>query len=231
MMQVVILAGGLGTRLRPLTQKLPKPMVLIKGKPFLEYQLEMLKKNGFEDFILCIGYLGEKIEEYFGNGKKIGIHIKYSKENEPLGTGGALKNAEKLLENEFVLIYGDSFLYTDYKLLIADFNKSKKLAMTVVFKNNPKMVLNNMEVSKTGEVLNYDKKNEGRSNYVEAGVHVFKKGVLNFVPENSVFSLEEELLPILIKKRELYANITDKKFYDIGTFDRLKIFRVRTLIT
>lgn len=225
MMQIVILAGGLGTRLRPLTYKFPKPMVLIKGKPFLEYQLEMLKKNGFENFILCIGYLGEKIEEYFGNGKKIGIHIKYSKENEPLGTGGALKNAEKLLENEFVLIYGDSFLCMDYKSLITDFHKSKKLAMTVVFKNNPKMVVNNMEVSKTGEVLNYDKKNEGLSNYVEAGVHIFKKGVLSLVPENSIFSLEEELLPILIKKKELYAHITDKKFYDIGTFDRLSIFK------
>ncbi|OGZ62667.1 MAG: hypothetical protein A3C58_01435 [Candidatus Staskawiczbacteria bacterium RIFCSPHIGHO2_02_FULL_34_10] len=223
-MQVVILAGGLGIRLRPLTQSLPKPMVLIKGKPFLEYQLEMLKKNGFKDFILCTGYLGEKIEEYFGNGEKIGIHIKYSKENMPLGTGGALKNAQKLLEDEFILVYGDSFLYMDYQLLITDFNESKKLAMSVVFKNNPKMVLNNIEVSKTGEVLNYDKKNEGQSNYVEAGVHVFKKGVLNFVPENAVFSLEEELFPILIKKRELYANITDKKFYDIGTFDRLKIF-------
>jgi len=223
-MQAVILAGGLGTRLRPLTQKLPKPMVLIKEKPFLEYQLEMLKKNGFKDFILCTGYLGEKIEEYFDNGKKMGIHIKYSKENEPLGTGGALKNAQKLLENEFILIYGDSFLNMDYPLLIADFNESKKLAMTVVFKNNPKIVLNNIEVSKTKEVLNYDKKNEGRSNYVEAGVHVFKKDALNFVPENSVFSLEEELLPILIKKRELNAHITDKRFYDIGTFDRLKIF-------
>lgn len=223
-MQVVILAGGIGTRLRPLTHKFPKPMVLIKGKPFLEYQLEMLNKNGFNDFILCTGYLGEKIEEYFGNGEKMGIHIKYSKEKEPLGTGGALKNAEKLLENKFVLIYGDSFLPMDYKFLIADFNKSKKLAMTVVFKNNPKMVLNNIKVSKTGEVLNYDKKDEGLSNYVEAGVHIFKKGVLIHVPENSFFSLEEELLPILIKKRELYAHITDKKFYDIGTFERLETF-------
>lgn len=224
MMQAIILAGGLGTRLRPLTHKFPKPMVLIKGKPFLEYQLEMLKKNGFNDFILCTGYLGEKIEEYFGNGQSLGIHITYSKENVPLGTGGALKNAKKLLENEFVLIYGDSFLPMDYKFLIADFSKSKKLAMTVVFKNNPKMVLNNIEVSKTGEVLRYDKKNEGLSNYVEAGVHIFKKNVLSFMPKNAVFSLEEELLPILIKKRELVAHITDKKFYDIGTFDRLKIF-------
>jgi len=223
-MQVVILAGGLGTRLRPITETIPKPMVLINGKPFLEYQLEMLKKNGFEDFILCTGYLGEKIEEYFGNGQKMGMQIKYSKENEPLGTGGALKNAEKLLENEFVLIYGDSFLPMDYKSLIADFNESKKLAMPVVFKNSPKIVLNNMEVSKTGEVLHYDKKNEGRSNYVEAGVHILQKDVLNFVPENSAFSLEEELLPVLIKKGELNAHITDKRFYDIGTFDRLKIF-------
>ncbi len=224
MMQVVILAGGLGTRLRPLTEKVPKPMVLIKGKPFLEYQLEMLKKHGFYDVVLCTGYLGEKIEEYFGNGENMGMHIKYSKEHEPLGTGGALQNAKKLLENEFVLAYGDTFLPMDYKRLVADFNKSKKLAMTVAFNNNPKIVLNNMEVSEVGEVLKYDKKNEGLANYVEAGVHVLKKDVLTHVPENSVFSLEEELLPILIEKKELHAHVTDKRFYDIGTFDRLKIF-------
>ncbi|OGZ71088.1 MAG: hypothetical protein A2904_00020 [Candidatus Staskawiczbacteria bacterium RIFCSPLOWO2_01_FULL_33_9] len=223
-MQVVILAGGLGTRLRPLTHTVPKPMVLIKGKPFLEYQLEMLKKNGFEDFILCTGYLGEKIEEYFGNGKKIGIHIKYSKENEPLGTGGALKKAENFLEDEFIVVYGDSFLDMDYNAAITYKNKSKKLGTTVVFRNNPKIVKSNIEISQTCEVLNYDKKNEGRSNYVEAGVHIFQKEVLSFVPENSVFSLEEELLPILIKKRELNAYITDKRFYDIGTFERLNIF-------
>ncbi len=224
-MQIVILAGGLGTRLKPLTDTIPKPMISINGRPFLEYQIEMLKRNGFGDFILCIGYLGEKIEEYFNSGKSLGITIRYAKEEKPLGTGGALKNAEKFLEDEFVVVYGDSFLDMNYENLIADFYKSKKMGMTVVFKNNPKIVLNNIEVADRGEVLNYDKKNEGRSNYVEAGVHIFKKEVLNFMPENSVFSLEEELLPILIKKGELNAYITDKRFYDIGTFERLNIFK------
>lgn len=224
MMQAVILAGGLGTRLSPLTYKVPKPMVLIKGKPFLEYQLQMLKKNGFNDFILCTGYLGEKIEEYFGNGEKMGIRIKYSKENEPLGTGGALKNAEEYVEDKFALIYGDSYLDIDYKKLILDFEKRRKMGITVAFENNPKIVPNNMQAGKKNKVLKYDKKQEGQSNCVEAGVHVFKKNILNFIPKNSVFSLEEELLPILIKKKELYAHITNKKFYDIGTFDRLKIF-------
>jgi len=126
-MQAVILAGGFGTRLRLLTNTIPKPIADIEGWPFLEYQLEMLKKNGFRDFTLCAGYSGEMIEEYFGDGSGLGINIIYSKDNTLLETGGALKNAVRLLEDEFVLVYGDSFLYMDYRTLI----KEKKLCVYV----------------------------------------------------------------------------------------------------
>jgi D-glycero-alpha-D-manno-heptose 1-phosphate guanylyltransferase len=184
----------------------------------------MLKEKGFLDFVLCTGYLGEKIEEYFGDGNKLGINIRYCKEKKPMGTGGALKNAEKFLGNEFVVVYGDSYLDMDYKNLISVFVKNKKLGLTAVFKNIPKTVLNNVEVADNGNVLNYDKRNEGKSNYVEAGVHVFKKDILSFIPKSLKHSLEEELLPVLIKKQQLCAYVTSKKFYDIGTFERLEIF-------
>ncbi len=224
-MQVVILAGGLGTRLRPLTEKFPKPMAPIKGKPFLEYQLTLLKKNNLNNVILCVGYLGEKIKDYFGNGEKMGMDIIYSKEDRPLGTGGALKNAQHLLEKEFILLYGDSFLDIDYQDVVKKFRALKKDGMSVIFENNPKIAHNNIEARENFEIVNYDKENEDKCNYIEAGVHVFKKSILHFIPENSVFSLEEDVFPCLIRRRELFAYPTGVRFYDIGTFERFENFK------
>jgi len=113
-MQVVILAGGLGVRLRPITTKIPKPMADVKGKPFLHYLLEYIKSFGYKKFLILAGYLGEIIEDYFGTGHTRGININYSYDKELLGTGGALKNAENRLDNDFFLVNGDTFLKIDY---------------------------------------------------------------------------------------------------------------------
>jgi len=225
-MQAVILAGGLGTRLRPLTHQIPKVMVLIKEKPFLEYILELLKRNNLKKIVLCAGYLGEKIENYFGNGKKWGMDIKYSFEKEKglLGTGGALKNAELLLENEFIVLYGDTFLNINYQDLISYFYKQGKLGVMAAFTNQSKTMLNNIEVNKKNEIINYDKKKEEKANCVDAGVLVFKKDILKLIPSNKKVSLEEEIFPILIQKKEMSAYSTNQRFYDIGTFEQLKQF-------
>jgi len=225
-MQTVILAGGLGTRLRPLTHQIPKVMVSIKGKPFLEYILELLKRNNLKKIVLCVGYLGEKIENYFGNGKEWGIDIKYSFEKEKglLGTGGALKNAESFLENEFIVLYGDTFLNINYQDLISYFYKQDKLGVMVAFTNQPKTMLNNIEVNNKNEIINYDKRKEEKANCIDAGVLVFKKDILNLSSAKDKFSLEEEVYPVLIQKREFIIYPTSQKFYDIGTFERLKNF-------
>lgn len=226
-MQVVILAAGLGTRLRPLTYDIPKPMVPIRGKPFLEYQLELIKKNGFKDIVICISRLGlgEVIKNHFGAGEKLKVNIAYSIEDKPGGTGGALKNAENLLENEFLLLYGDSLLDIDYPALVEYFHKHGKMGTIVVFNNKPKIISNNTEINKKNQVINYNKNKEGPANCVEAGVLAFKKDILNFIPAKTPFSLEEELFPVLIDKNELMAYTTSQKFYDIGTFESLEIFK------
>ena len=126
-MQAVILAGGKGTRLSPITDTIPKPMAMVNNRPFLEYMLLMLKRNSFKKILLCVGYLGEKIEAYFGDGNRLGIVIKYSYEKELLGTAGALKLAENILEEEFLVLYGDSYLDIDYRAFIA-FLRSAKLS-------------------------------------------------------------------------------------------------------
>src|ERR1051325_9126184 len=109
-MQVVILAGGLGTRLWPLTKTGPKPMVPVAGLPYLEHQVRLFEKQSIRDVVMLTGYLGEQIEEYFGDGARWGMSIAYSREQQPLGTGGALREARHLLAETFVLIYGDSYL-------------------------------------------------------------------------------------------------------------------------
>src|SRR4030042_2049656 len=113
-MQMVIICGGLGTRLGHLTKYTPKSMIPVEGKPFLEYQIENLKKQSITNIVLCVGHLSEKIEEYFGNGEKFGVNLKYSYDKEkPLGQIGAVKNAELLLKDTFFIMYGDSFLSVD----------------------------------------------------------------------------------------------------------------------
>lgn len=134
-MQVAIIAGGLGTRLGPLTRDKPKSMVEILGKPFLEYQLEFLRKGGIRDVVLCLGHLGKLIEEYFGNGSGYGISIRYSYEDLPLGTAGALRHASSLLKDVFWTIYGDSYLFLDYGEIHRYFRSQNKLALMTVYKN------------------------------------------------------------------------------------------------
>src|SRR5450755_506174 len=113
-MQAVILAGGLGTRLWPVTQAVPKPMVPVAGRPYLEYQLRLLGEQSIRDIVLLTGYLGEQIEEYFGDGSRLGLSLRYSCEPAPMGTGGALRDGSSLLDDVFLVIYGDSYLPIDY---------------------------------------------------------------------------------------------------------------------
>ncbi len=226
-MQAVILAGGLGKRLRPLTENIPKPMVTVLGKPYLEYQINWLRSNKICKVLLLTGYLGEKIESYFGDGSLFGVDITYSQEPEALGTGGGLKYAEDKLENRFILIYGDSFLPLIFSDLINHFLEINKTAVVVVCDNNicDTGVMNNILLDKNGLIMKYKKNSRDEDlNYVEAGVMVFNKNIVDLIPNNKVVSLEEEFFPILINKKELNGYISDKIFYDIGTEDRLKRF-------
>ena len=123
-MQAVILAGGLGTRLLPVTQTIPKAMIPIRGRPFLEYQLALLKSHGVTDIILSIGHLGEVLASHFGDGSSLGLSIRYGREDERLlGTGGALKNVEHFLNDVFFVTYGDGYLTVDYQRAMAFFRR------------------------------------------------------------------------------------------------------------
>lgn len=225
-MQAVILAGGLGTRLRHLTHKMPKPMVPVHGKPFLEYVVELLKEKNFEEIVICSGYLGHKIEEHFGNGEKFGIEVKHSREYKPLGTAGAIKLAAPLLREDFFVINGDTYLDFDYKDAYSSFLRSGKKGLFVVYSGKDI----NERVQDTlveGErVVLYAKgKEDSRLNAVWAGATILKREILDMIPAGVAVQLENTVFPELAAKNEMVAYEITEKYYDMGTPERLEELR------
>ncbi|MFC1914666.1 sugar phosphate nucleotidyltransferase [Chloroflexota bacterium] len=222
-MQVVILAGGQATRLGDLAKNQPKSMLSINGKPFLEYQLELLRKQKISDIVICTGYLGQQIERYYANGRRFGVDIKYSAENVPLGTAGALKNAEGLLNDSFFTMYGDSYLFMNFSNVMSYFKSRNKLALMTVYKNYDLYDSSNV-VIEGNLVKRYSKKKKSRDMvYIDYGVSIFKKEALDMVPENQFYS-SEDLFVRLIEIEQLLAYEVKERFYEIGSPERLKEF-------
>ena len=223
-MQSVILAGGLAKRMRPLTKSTPKSMIKIEGKPFLEHQLNLLRENNIKDIILCIGHLGWQIRDYFKDGERLGMNIKYSDEGENLlGTGGALKKAEKLLENQFFLLYGDSYLPIDFGAVISYFKKFEKKSLMIVYRNADMYDKSNVKIEHN-LVKSYDKVNNQEMLFIDAGVSLLKKDVLRFIPPDQNYPLER-VYQYLIKENQMLAYQTEKRFYQIGSFEGLEEFK------
>lgn len=223
-MQAVILAGGLGTRLRPLTDRIPKPMILVHGKPFLEYQIELLRRHGIGTIVLCVGHLGHMVKEYFGDGSRLGVSIRYSEEGERLlGTAGALKRAEPLLDDEFFLTYGDAYLLLDYAAVMAYFRRRDRRALMVIYRNDNQYARSNVAAA-DGYVMAYDKeKQTPQMVYINYGVSVLRKETLEHIPPRRHYS-QEELYERLIEERHLLAYETDQRFYEVGSPDGLAEF-------
>ena len=223
--QAVILAGGLGTRMRPITETIPKPMIALAGKPFLQHQLELLSGAGCERALLLVAYLGEQIREYFGDGARFGCKISYSFEPTPLGTGGALKNAEAQLQDYFVLVNGDTYLGIDYRALVKEFAGANCSALIVAYEKPaaisqgiPASLLpNNLGVHADGVVTTYRKRDPEGLSHIDAGVIVLKKEIFAGLPPRQKRSLEEEIYPSLIARGEMRAWVTREPFYDMGS--------------
>jgi len=221
--QVVILAGGMATRLGELTKNRPKSLVAIQGKPFLAYQLELLKDHEISDIVLCIGHLGGQIRKAFDGGSNYGVHLTYSLEDEPLGTAGALKNAAPYLNDTFLVIYGDSYLLLDFVKIYAYFLTQQKLSLDTVFRNNDAFDASNI-VIRDNMVEGYSKSEKTPDMvYIDCGAVIFHKEVLQLIPEDHFYSLEELFLR-LIEKEQLLAFEVKEKFYEIGSPQGLKDF-------
>lgn len=200
-------------------------MVPLLGKPYLYYQLEYLKRQGVREVLLLIGYLGERIRDYFGDGRALGMRLEYSREKQLLGTGGAIKLAEPKIRDDFFVIYGDSFTPLDYSRFEEAFGRAGTEGMILVYMDSAGVtgVKGNVGLSAEGLVDRYDKDaSPGELPYVEAGVLAFRRRVLGRIPPAKAVSLEKEVYPALIRERQLSACVSGARFFDIGTRARLK---------
>jgi NDP-sugar pyrophosphorylase family protein len=194
-MKAVILAGGLGKRLRKAVRDKPKSMAPVLGKPFLQYQIEQLKKYSIIEIVLCVGYLANQIKSYFKDGTKFGVNIRYAVEEKPLGTAGALKNSLDYLEDEvFLTLNGDSYSEVDFFRLV---KMDEHNRITSFFEKPGKTT--------SGSIIN-------------AGIYLLEPQVLNYIPPGRQISLEKEIFPHLLeKKMPLFGYLTSDYFIDIGT--------------
>lgn len=235
-MKGVILAGGKGERLRPLTDNLPKPMVEIFGKPLLEYHIELFRKYNIRNILFCLHYLPEKIMGHFGNGKNFGVSIRYSIEKEQMGTAGALKNSEKFFDETFIVMYGDNFTNINLKKLEYFHRKKKGLATIVLIKKrlhekSSSLILANKNSrikSFVEKPIEEDiKKVKGSFKYVNAGIYVLEPKILKFIPKKK-FDFGHDLFPLLLKNKIIlfgYEIPEDTYLNEIGTMQKLEAIR------
>ncbi|MFN8670596.1 MAG: HAD-IIIA family hydrolase [Candidatus Sericytochromatia bacterium] len=221
--QAVILAGGLGTRLKPFTDTNPKPMYPFYGKPFLEYIILMLKEQGFNDFLLLLGYLPEKIIEYFGDGSKFGIKIEYSVSDIENETGKRIKIASDLIKDTFFLVYCDNLFPVQIDKMQESFFSSEALVQITAYSNEDSYTKNNLIIDENNYIKIYDKsrKTQGLKG-VDIGFAIIKKEVIDLLPNENI-SFEGFLYPNLSKNNKLKAFITEHRYYSVGSYERLKL--------
>jgi D-glycero-alpha-D-manno-heptose 1-phosphate guanylyltransferase len=214
--KTIILAGGMGTRLRGVIEDIPKPMAPVGGKPFLEYLLLQLKRWKSTDVVLSVGYKKEIIKSCFGNGNRFGIHISYSEEEQPLGTGGALRKAIFLNDDPYFLVMnGDSFFNINLGNLIEyHTNKPGITTMSLAFVKD-RGRYGGIEINDDGSIATFQKEGPNNPGFINGGIYVINRDIVKYIPEGKI-SLEEHVLPLLKKDNLLYGKVFDAFFLDIG---------------
>lgn len=222
MIPVAILAGGLATRLRPLTETLPKSMLLINGEPFIAHQLRLLEAQGVTEVVLCTGFLGEQIERFVGDGKQFGVRVRYSQDGEkPLGTAGAIRQAVPLLGESFFVLYGDSYLTCNFAEVEQIFSSSNKPGLMTVYANHGLFDRSNVEFS-GGRIRIYDKRGATpQMHHIDYGLGVFQAAVFQRYSSGEVLDLERVYQDLLAADRLSAAEVSER-FYEIGSFSGLR---------
>jgi NDP-sugar pyrophosphorylase family protein len=214
---MAILAGGLATRLEPISRTIPKSLVEIAGEPFLAHQLRMLRRSGFQRVVICAGHLGEQIVEYCGNGRAFDLDIQYSFDGPVLlGTAGALKNAIPLLGDVFFTLYGDSYLPCNYAEIQHAFLESGLPALMTVYRNDGRWDSSNVEFD-GARILAYDKVHRNpRMRHIDYGLGVFRREALDAVSDGETYDLAS-LYQELLAHNQLAAREVSERFYEIGS--------------
>jgi NDP-sugar pyrophosphorylase family protein len=222
---LVLLSGGLATRLSPISRSIPKAMIDINGKPFIEYQLALLKQQGITDVAICVGYLGEKIEAFVGDGKRFGVNVRYSYDGEKLlGTAGAIKKSLPLLQETFFVMYGDSYLPIDFKAVSDSIENSNVQALMTIIENNNKWDKSNV-IFDGDRIIKYDKNDiVPEMKFIDYGLGIMNKKCFDNIRENEVSDLAS-IYRDLANKKELLGFEVKERFYEVGSFAGIEEFK------
>ncbi|MCD6194836.1 nucleotidyltransferase family protein [bacterium] len=221
--QAIILAGGKGTRLRPFTYEVPKPLLPIKGKPIIEHSILLLRRYGVEEIIISVGYLGEKIKAVLGNGERFGLELKYIEEKKPLNTAGPLVLAKKYIKGPFFLFWADILADIDLEDM-AQFHRQMKSVATMALatvENVKDLGVVELEGGWVRRFLEKPKKGESSSRLINAGVALFEAQIFNYLPKKpKPISIEKEVYPRLVKAKKLAGYPFPGAWFDTGTVER-----------
>jgi len=222
MIPVAILAGGLATRLRPLTETSPKSLLPVNGEPFIAHQLRLLESQGVTEVLLCTGFLGEQIASFVGDGRQFGVRVRYSQDGEkPLGTAGAIRKALPLLNESFFVLYGDSYLTCNFAAVEKAFASSNKPGLMTVYANHGLFDRSNVEFS-GGRIHVYDKRKASpEMHHIDYGLGVFDATVFQRYPDSEVLDLERVYQDLLADDQLAAAEVSER-FYEIGSFSGLR---------
>lgn len=214
----VILAGGLGTRLRPLTYVLPKPLLPLGGKPLIEKTIERLKDSGIERLVVATYYLAKVIERYLGDGSDYGVKITYARSDKPLGTAGQLKTVEPYVDEDFVVVYGDVYTDINYRSLLEWHVKSGGIGTVVLREVKQKLRFGLVKLGEEKLILEWVEKPEV-SHLVTAGVFAFNPRIFSYIGVNAPDSMDKLVLRALEKGEKVYGYVSSARFIDIGDLD------------
>jgi NDP-sugar pyrophosphorylase family protein len=214
---VALLAGGLATRLRPITETIPKALVEVAGRPFIDHQLALLRRNGIRRVVLCLGHLGWQVQQHLGNGAAHGLELHYAHDGDRLlGTGGALRRAAPMLGETFWVMYGDSYMDVDYAAALADFADRSLLGLMLVIANHNRWDRSNV-IFRQGRLVRYDKRTQHpEMTHIDYGVALLRRTALERIPPDQNYDLAD-LYRTLVEEGQMAGHEVAQRFYEIGS--------------
>lgn len=229
-MKAIIVAGGKGERLFPITQNIPKPMVEVNGKPILLHIINLLKKNGIAEFILALCYLPEVVTSYFGNGEKFGVKIQYTYEDikNPLGTAGAITLGKEFIDDTFIVTYADILRDLDISQMIYFHKKMNSFTTINVYKRRSKDAKSMIIINQNNRILDFiERPSKDRlkedSIWVNGSFYIFEPEIFNFIPDNKRSDFGSDIFPELLKsQKSIYSYPSKGYFIDIGNMEKLE---------
>ena len=221
--QAVIIAGGLGTRLKPFTDTNPKPMYPFQGKPFIEYLVEQVRGGGLKRVLILLGYLPDKIKNALGDGKQLGIDIQYDVTPVEYDTGARLRHAFPLLDEQFLFMYCDNYCPIDFPRLMAEWRKNEAFIQATIYQNEDHYTKDNVCLGENGQVLIYDKdrKSDGLAG-VDIGYAIISRKVFQYLDEGNI-NFERSVYAKIVAQKKMYATVTKHRYYSIGSWERIKL--------